>query len=542
MVYTRSQRKQIAEMAEEYQIMTEWKYTQIEEEVKKIGEARDQGLAEILKLQQALDEARDEITVLKNAVRHNSGGGVTHVKVKEPNSYDGTRSAKTLGNFLWDMDQYLERLGLSDEEIEVKVVAQFLTKDAKMWWRRRMDQIANGNDGDITSWDEMKKALQTHFSPQDETWDARMKIKYIKQTGNLQAYQREFASAVLELPDMVERDKMFNFAIGLKPWAWNEVKRQKIKTLEEAFATVDRLVEHFDEGSDEKKKKYDKPKEKTTKEETLRLSEKSKTKKPLKCWICAEPHMVKNCPSRPKVATVTQSSAKKEKTSIGVTQILGAAVAMDALSRRDPERNELEYVEMKVGSVDVLTMVDSGAIHNFMSEDTARRIGLKFVPVKAQIKTVNSPPDSVIGVAEKVDVTLGEWTGKVDFTVVQIDNYEAVLGVEFVKEFDAMIVPHTRKLYIYEGQEDVPIGVPTVEVIEAECKLTTMSMENGKKDEEIYRRLSVAEAKLMEQSQVIRALSDSILDLSKRLEAVEDADDEEYVRSNVQMEDHEAYL
>lgn len=43
---------------------------------------------------------------------------------------------------------------------------------------------------------------------------------------------------VLELPDMAERDKVFNFIIGLKPWARNEVKRQRIKTLDEAFADV----------------------------------------------------------------------------------------------------------------------------------------------------------------------------------------------------------------------------------------------------------------------------------------------------------------
>ena len=78
------------------------------------------------------------------------------------------------------------------------------------------------------------------------------------------------------------------------------------------------------------------------------------------------------------------------------------------ISRRDPERNKLEYVRMKIGGVDILTMVDSGATHNFMGEDTARRIGLKFVLVKAQMKTVNSPPDCVLGVAEKVDTTLGE--------------------------------------------------------------------------------------------------------------------------------------
>lgn len=34
------------------------------------------------------------------------------------------------------------------------------------------------------------------------------------------------------------------------------------------------------------------------------------------------------------------------------------------------------------------------------------------------MKAMNSPPDYVISVAKKVDVTLGEWTGKVDFIVV----------------------------------------------------------------------------------------------------------------------------
>eukprot|EP00253_Pinus_taeda_P017950 PITA_17950 len=178
---------------------TDLKCTKLEDKVKEIEEARDRGLAEILNLPKSLDGARDEIAVLKKAMGHNSGEGVPHVKVKEPESYDGARSTKTLGNFILDMEKYLELLGQSDDETKVKAAAQFLMKDVK--------------------------ALQTHFSPHDETWEARMKIKFIKQTGNLQTYQREFASAVLELPEMAVRDKVFNLIIGLKPWARNEVKR-----------------------------------------------------------------------------------------------------------------------------------------------------------------------------------------------------------------------------------------------------------------------------------------------------------------------------
>lgn len=48
--------------------------------------------------------------------------------------------------------------------------------------------------------------------------------------------------------------------------------------------------------------------------------------------------------------------------------------------------------------------------------------------------------------------------------------------------------------------------------------------------------MSTVEAKLTEQSLVIKTLSDSILDLSRRLELVEDDDDDDeegYVRPDV---------
>lgn len=57
------------------------------------------------------------------------------------------------------MEQYLEHLGIPDDEAKVKVVVQFLTKYAKMWWQRKMDQIANADGEEISSWDDIKKAL-----------------------------------------------------------------------------------------------------------------------------------------------------------------------------------------------------------------------------------------------------------------------------------------------------------------------------------------------------------------------------------------------
>jgi len=128
---------------------------------------------------------------------------------------------------------------------------------------------------------------------------------------------------------------------------------------------------------------------------------------------------------------------------------------------------------------------------------------------------------------------------------VQIDDYEVVLGMEFMKQFDAMIVPHLTKLYIYDGGEDVPIGVPTIGVTRLDCKLGVMQMEDEKQMEDMSKRLSTVEAKLTEHSLVIKTLSYIILDLLRRLEVVEDDDDDDEevsVRQNVQGEDWVTYL
>lgn len=57
------------------------------------------------------------------------------------------------------------------------------------------------------------------------------------------------------------------------------------------------------------------------------------------------------------------------------------------------------------------------------------------------------------------------------------------------------MVQHMKKLYIYDGWEDEPLGVPTMEAMTIGCKFTTMNVEDIKRDEEIYESLNCAEEK-----------------------------------------------
>lgn len=62
--------------------------------------------------------------------------------------------------------------------------------------------------------------------------------------------------------------------------------------------------------------------------------------------------------------------------------------------------------------------------------------------------------------------------------IVRMDDYEEVLGMEFLKQYEPMMVPHMKKLYIYNGQDYEASGVPIVVVMIDVCKLIEMNIEH----------------------------------------------------------------
>ena len=64
---------------------------------------------------------------------------------------------------------------------------------------------------------------------------------------------------------------------------------------------------------------------------------------------------------------------------------------------------------MNIAKGTLYSMVDIGATHNFIGEDTARKFGLSFKPIQDQLKVVNLPLDYMIGVAEKTSIEIRSW-------------------------------------------------------------------------------------------------------------------------------------
>ena len=109
------------------------------------------------------------------------------------------------------------------------------------------------------------------------------------------------------------------------------------------------------------------------------------------------------------------------------------------------------YVSATINGQAVRALLDTEATHNFISEEEAKRIGLKATKDGGTMKAVNSPAKPIASTAQGVRVTLGTWSRKLDFSIVPIDDFKMVLGIEFFDRFHAFPLPATNSLSILDG-------------------------------------------------------------------------------------------
>jgi len=103
--------------------------------------------------------------------------------------------------------------------------------------------VADSRRPKVLSWEALRKELNDQFLPCNTAWVARDYLKKLKHTTSVREYVKQFSSLMLDIKDMSEADKLYNFMIGLQMWAQLELRRKGVRDLPTATAAADALVD-----------------------------------------------------------------------------------------------------------------------------------------------------------------------------------------------------------------------------------------------------------------------------------------------------------
>ncbi|KAL2250102.1 UNVERIFIED_CONTAM: hypothetical protein Sindi_2483900 [Sesamum indicum] len=165
-------------------------------------------------MQHDIEQMSIQIGLLQRAV--SNAAIVAHdpdarLQIPEPKAYSAARDAKEVENFLFDMEQYFLAADLQDKARKVSTATMYLTGDAKLWWHTKYAEIQ-----------------ANQFFLENVEYNASRALRKLEHTGSV---------------DMSEKDKLFTFMKGLKPWARIKLQRQQVTALSLAMAVAECLAD-----------------------------------------------------------------------------------------------------------------------------------------------------------------------------------------------------------------------------------------------------------------------------------------------------------
>ena len=105
---------------------------------------------------------------------------------------------------------------------------------------------------------------------------------------------------------------------------------------------------------------------------------------------------------------------------------------------------------------------------------------------------MNSDPQPIQGVAKGVRIEIGSWSGTVDLTVVPMDDFQLVLGMDFFDEVQAFPIPFSRSLCIVDGGRTCLVNTikrrkaKTVSALQLVEEAGGLNLEDDRREEKRY--------------------------------------------------------
>ncbi|GAV67228.1 gag-asp_proteas domain-containing protein, partial [Cephalotus follicularis] len=238
------------------------------------------------------------------------------------------------------------------------------------------------------------------------------------------------------------------------------LQRRGVQDLAQSIAVAESLIEFRKSdprskspkngGSDEgEKERFSKDRETGGSSDQGHKAGGDQPKPKLACFLCDGPHRANECPKKGRLtALIQEDDQRREEAKMGSIQFLNAVKAKVHVPKNAFEGTM--SVETIIGGQTIKALVDTGATNNFISKDMANRLCLRAYRGSGYIKAVNSKAKPLIGIAKDVGMKIGHWDGLVSLSIIPLDDYDLVLGMEFMEQVKAIPIPHANSLCILE--------------------------------------------------------------------------------------------
>ncbi len=114
------------------------------------------------------------------------------------------------------------------------------------------------------------------------------------------------------------------------------------------------------------------------------------------------------------------------------------------------ECNRLIVLKRKIANRVILCLLDTGASHNFITLESAKRMELHLEELKAPIEVhfADGVPHPTTLQTKRMPFQLGNWKRRVDLLVSTLGGMDCILGMEFITQNNVLIEGHNRLVRI----------------------------------------------------------------------------------------------
>jgi len=111
---------------------------------------------------------------------------------------------------------------------------------------------------------------------------------------------------------------------------------------------------------------------------------------------------------------------------------------------------------------DISAMLDLGATHTFVTDRLVKELALWLSDSHTSMKVINSKAQRITKMSYDVPIMLDQWRGKQDVLVINLDDYDIIFGLDFLRKTKIVLTSYLNEVMI--ANKGCPCFVPCCNV------------------------------------------------------------------------------